>query len=392
MKITCPSCEAKYSIADEKVQGKVAKIRCKKCGATIVVGGDGNKAPSAAAAESAGGATYTVNVTEGDQRTMTLAEVVDAYNKGVVTGETYVWAEGMDDWLPLASVPDVMSAVGGSSSAEPSPDQSSEMAAPMHEPEVPVAAARRDPQRSKVDLFGGSGDEPAPMPAPAAASAAPAGGMFGSSSSASNLTGARGEQSVLFSLNALASAAAPPPATSSSKKSTSEDSGLIDLSALAKAAADQSSSAAAPAMALPLNPVLGAPVLEAAPAVAPSSATTPPPAKSNKSGMLIAGGLIFASLVIGGAILFRPQPPAPETTPPPPPPRAARPPPPTPPPPPRGITVVAVHPGWVQTDMGGPAAALTPAESVAGLADVVLGLGPASNGGFLNHDGAPIAW
>ena len=59
---------------------------------------------------------------------------------------------------------------------------------------------------------------------------------------------------------------------------------------------------------------------------------------------------------------------------------------------PRGITVVAVQPGWVQTDMGGPAAALTPAESVAGLADVVLGLGPASNGGFLNHDGAPIAW
>ena len=59
---------------------------------------------------------------------------------------------------------------------------------------------------------------------------------------------------------------------------------------------------------------------------------------------------------------------------------------------PRGITVVAVHPGWVQTDMGGPAAALTPAESVAGLADVVLGLGPAINGGFLNHDGAPIAW
>jgi NAD(P)-dependent dehydrogenase (short-subunit alcohol dehydrogenase family) len=59
---------------------------------------------------------------------------------------------------------------------------------------------------------------------------------------------------------------------------------------------------------------------------------------------------------------------------------------------PRGITVVAVHPGWVQTDMGGPAAALTPTESVAGLADVVLGLGPASNGGFLNHDGAPIAW
>ena len=56
------------------------------------------------------------------------------------------------------------------------------------------------------------------------------------------------------------------------------------------------------------------------------------------------------------------------------------------------LTLAVIHPGWVQTDMGGPAAALTPAESVAGLADVVLGLGPASNGGFLNHDGAPIAW
>src|SRR5687767_1259289 len=35
VKISCPACAAKYSIADEKVQDKLAKIRCRKCGTTI---------------------------------------------------------------------------------------------------------------------------------------------------------------------------------------------------------------------------------------------------------------------------------------------------------------------------------------------------------------------
>ena len=39
MKITCQSCQAKYTIADDKVLGKIVKIRCKKCAATIVVNG-----------------------------------------------------------------------------------------------------------------------------------------------------------------------------------------------------------------------------------------------------------------------------------------------------------------------------------------------------------------
>ncbi len=39
MKIVCDSCGTKYSIADDKVRGKVFKIRCKKCSHIIVVRG-----------------------------------------------------------------------------------------------------------------------------------------------------------------------------------------------------------------------------------------------------------------------------------------------------------------------------------------------------------------
>ena len=53
---------------------------------------------------------------------------------------------------------------------------------------------------------------------------------------------------------------------------------------------------------------------------------------------------------------------------------------------------VAVHPGWVRTDMGGGAADLTPERSVADLRRVMERLGEDDNGRFLNHDGVPIEW
>ncbi|AKJ31388.1 SDR family oxidoreductase [Caldimonas brevitalea] len=58
----------------------------------------------------------------------------------------------------------------------------------------------------------------------------------------------------------------------------------------------------------------------------------------------------------------------------------------------RGVVCVAVHPGWVQTDMGGPGATLTPERSVADLRRLLSRLQPADNGGFFNHDGHPIPW
>lgn len=303
MKITCQSCESKYTVSDEKVQGKTVKIKCRKCGATIVVNSSGvtmaNSAPAASevAPPSAGTdePTYSVNVGENDQRTMTLSEIVTAYNQSVVAGETFVWTDGMADWAPLANVDAIVTALNawaGGPAADPVA-------------EAPRAAVRRESARR--DLFGGgAGGEAAPLPAAVSApeplAAQPP-----------------AENSVLFSLSALTAQAASPSSAGRSKSSaTTEDSGLIDLRALSEraAAAGPASPAAATAMmddAPGLFP-LGAPILAASPVLAVPSVAPPAPSKAP---MFIGLGVAVAGLAIAGGFVFlRPKPlPPPEPPP-----------------------------------------------------------------------------
>lgn len=58
----------------------------------------------------------------------------------------------------------------------------------------------------------------------------------------------------------------------------------------------------------------------------------------------------------------------------------------------RGITVIALSPGWVVTDMGGPNAEVTPQQSIANMREVIDGLTPADTGRFFNHEGEPRPW
>ncbi len=53
---------------------------------------------------------------------------------------------------------------------------------------------------------------------------------------------------------------------------------------------------------------------------------------------------------------------------------------------------VALHPGWVRTDMGGAGADLDVAESVAGIRRTLAGLSEHDNGGFFNYDGSALSW
>jgi NAD(P)-dependent dehydrogenase (short-subunit alcohol dehydrogenase family) len=57
-----------------------------------------------------------------------------------------------------------------------------------------------------------------------------------------------------------------------------------------------------------------------------------------------------------------------------------------------GITAVVLHPGWVQTDMGGPNALIAAERSVSGMRKVIGMLSQADSGKFFNYDGKRIAW
>lgn len=57
-----------------------------------------------------------------------------------------------------------------------------------------------------------------------------------------------------------------------------------------------------------------------------------------------------------------------------------------------GITVTLFHPGWVQTDMGGPGATLTPQDSVAGLRSQIAALDRSRSGRFVAYDGRELPW
>ena len=269
MKISCQSCHSKYNVADEKIQGKIVKIRCRKCGATIVVNASGGASangtsaapPPATATEGggeAGGAEWHVSVADNDQRTMALAELVTAYNAGVVAQDTFVWTEGMSDWKPLGEVDAVVSALH--SAAEQSPPAAAAVAFDPGLPAQPVAAqspvyeapaaappygrapayesafaaqSEPEPKRAAVvkreararDLFATRSGEELQMSPTATQPIAPAAGDDG------RLTGQRNENSVLFSLDHLTKNAEPQSPDAGFGRSK-DDSGIIDLKAL----------------------------------------------------------------------------------------------------------------------------------------------------------------
>ncbi len=59
---------------------------------------------------------------------------------------------------------------------------------------------------------------------------------------------------------------------------------------------------------------------------------------------------------------------------------------------PRGITTVALSPGWVRTDMGGDSAPLEAPEAVAGMRKVLAAVTAADSGKFLHYDGSAVPW
>jgi NAD(P)-dependent dehydrogenase (short-subunit alcohol dehydrogenase family) len=57
-----------------------------------------------------------------------------------------------------------------------------------------------------------------------------------------------------------------------------------------------------------------------------------------------------------------------------------------------GVTVITLHPGWVQTEMGGQSASITPQDSAAGIIQVIDNLSLADTGVFYRWDGSIHPW
>jgi len=337
LKISCPSCEAKYSIGDDKVLNRLAKIRCRKCGANIVIDGRVDP-PTFAIGESASAVgqaaqhspaeasapQYTVDFGENDQRSMTVDEIVNGYNQGYITAETYLWADGMTDWTPLAQVESIVDALNAAAANAVAPAApvagSSPRAAssPFAATAAETRTARTAMRAERADLFGGvahAGSEEDVTTSLPQEPAAPA----------MSATGARNESSVLFSLAALTASAKPSTTSArplSSAKSKRDDSGLIDLKALTAQAEQASESQASPGLTpIPLAGLgaplggggLGAPLgggQGANPfAAAASLGDIAYPQQRSRMGLFIGGGIALAALIIGLAIALRPSPP-----------------------------------------------------------------------------------
>jgi predicted Zn finger-like uncharacterized protein len=254
MKIVCDSCGTKYSIADDKVRGKVFKIRCKKCSHIIVVRG-GESAPEAAAPAADGGWHVVI---DGEQvGPLADADVRTKIERGEVKADTYTWKEGFADWVKLSAVPDFAGLVSGDNvAAAAAAGGGGELftATPGATGANGAERARRS-SSTGPSLFGGgeAGDvfaSPAAAPsrggdlfaasaAPSAeesrwpSSGAPAAGHDGGR--VESLTGQRHENSVLFSLSNLQSLAMPnsAPKPVAGTSATPEGSGLIDIRAMA---------------------------------------------------------------------------------------------------------------------------------------------------------------
>ena len=216
MKVSCQACGAKYTIADDKVRGRKVKIRCKSCGTPMVVDG-ASEAPEAAGA--AGGAaagkgpaaSWSVNLSDTDQRTMTTDEIVAGWKTGAVTSDAFVWKDGMADWVAILDS-DELKPLLLSSGAAPAAAAATPFAAGAATAGTPAASARLagGGRTAAVDLFDASSNRVTEEED--VATSAPALPTAGSTAyDDGKLTGARNENSVLFSLDALRGGMSPEP-------------------------------------------------------------------------------------------------------------------------------------------------------------------------------------
>jgi len=139
MKFSCDRCQTRYSIGDDKVRGKVLKIRCKTCGHIVVVreqlptvqgeasgyavpqmasAGAGAVAAGATAGSApppsppsfsppqAGGIEWFVAIKGKQHGPASAEEVARLYREGQISERSYLWHEKLPAWTRLRELPE----------------------------------------------------------------------------------------------------------------------------------------------------------------------------------------------------------------------------------------------------------------------------------------------
>lgn len=363
MIIACDSCGTTYNIADDKVRGRRVRVRCKTCGGAIVVDGQQlphedqtrpmsladarrnlaasfededestrvinapptyhrpaasgtRSAPPPRAAPPPPAEEWTVNFSDTDSRSMTLAAIVEAYTSGELPDDAFAWKAGMDDWYPVLEVPEIRDAIASATptrvasvSSARGPAAPVAHAAPPVQPaatyEPPPArnmgaarvAARAQPGRQqRPDLFSGARAAGSEEDLLANTSEPPELEAYGEKP-----TGARNESSVLFSLNAVkagrASVSAPPRSLVGSPQTAAD---ILGMGSSSAPSFDMATNAAL-LTAAPVEPEPPPRISMAA--AAPQRArmdTTPPVARRGRSGLVwMLVGVIGTAVVLG---------------------------------------------------------------------------------------------
>jgi predicted Zn finger-like uncharacterized protein len=206
MKFACDKCKTRYSISDEKVRGKVLKIRCKNCKHIVEVRGSSlkkaeeerKKAEAANHALLFGGnagqdelptmaAQIPESIRQRGQETfaplpgrediewyvaikgtqhgpMPFSEVVGLFKSGAISARSYIWAEDLPSWTRIRDVRDFAAVLGAASTVEkkstppPPPPPAAEESGGMPAAQVPARQETR-PDHAQLRT-----DESAPSP------------------------------------------------------------------------------------------------------------------------------------------------------------------------------------------------------------------------------------
>ena len=243
MRVQCEQCAATYSVADEKVAGRKLKQKCRKCGAPMLIdgttlGGHDDTPMAVPSAPTSGHApvdqpVWHIALGDTTQGPYTLEELAQHYADGNIVLDTLICRDGWNDWKPAGEVSELLEAARGPALHSVLPPAPAGLGAASLSQAVTMG---RDP-------FGDSVIENGPRVS--AQDALTQGGQH--------------DGTVQFSMDqmrALSSVSAPSvpaPAPVSPGYAGGDDSGLIDMRALAEAEARAAAEAAQAA----LMPVIG---------------------------------------------------------------------------------------------------------------------------------------